>query len=350
MEQARALEPRSTLVLNNGLYWLRSVGRCAEVIEAAENAIRIDPNRLRRYTGVYNELAVCKTRLGHAETELALQAQADQLNPRSSYKSSRYRHMGVAALMLGRDHEAIAFFRRSMALFPENPANRLTYRMLAAAHARIGQIDEARRWLSALDRLWPFDTVRGVYPEELCSPVYVQQISDCQAGLRLAGMRDHADEDADFGVPADGSLRSEVAGRTPTEVTGRKNNPYTADLVRLLADTRPLVIDTVSNSWGRSIPGAVGLKFSGLGGSFADEAQDRLRRKMVELTGGDLDRPVVVVGWNSERFDGRNLALRLAAFGYTQVYWYRGGREAWEVAELPETELALHEEHFGVTA
>jgi hypothetical protein len=114
-------------------------------------------------------------------------------------------------------------------------------------------------------------------------------------------------------------------------------------LFRLLADTRPLVIDAVSNSWGRSIPGAVGLRFSGLGGSFADEAQDRLRRKMAELAAGDLSRPVVAVGWNSERFDGHNLALRLAALGYAQVYWYRGGREAWEVAGLPETELALQE-------
>jgi adenylate cyclase len=45
------------------------------------------------------------------------------------------------------------------------------------------------------------------------------------------------------------------------------------------------------------------------------------------------------VGWNSERFDGHNLALRLVAMGYTNVYWYRGGREMWEVNGLPETEL-----------
>ena len=32
-------------------------------------------------------------------------------------------------------------------------------------------------------------------------------------------------------------------------------------------------------------------------------------------------------------------ALRLVALGYTHVYWYRGGREAWEVAALPETNL-----------
>jgi adenylate cyclase len=45
------------------------------------------------------------------------------------------------------------------------------------------------------------------------------------------------------------------------------------------------------------------------------------------------------LGWNSERFDGRNLALRLVAMGYTNVYRYRGGREAWEVNGLPETGL-----------
>ena len=115
------------------------------MIETAEHAIRIDPNRMRTYTGVYNELAVCKTRAGHAEEELALQALAYQLNPRSPFTFSRYRHMGFAALMLGRDTEAIAFFQRSLTLNPRNTANRWTYRMLAAAYARSGQIDEATR-------------------------------------------------------------------------------------------------------------------------------------------------------------------------------------------------------------
>jgi hypothetical protein len=342
LEQARALEPRSAPVLNSAVYWLRSVGRCAEAIEAAEHAIRIDPNRMRTHTGVYNELAVCKTIVGHAEEELSLQALTDRLNPRSSFKFSRYRHMGFAALMLGRDQEAIAFFQRSLALNPQNWANRWTHRMLAAAYARTGQMDEAKRSLSEGDRLWPYYTIRGVYPEELSSPVYVQQIRNYQAALRLAGARDHADEDADFGVPSDGSLRSELQGRTPTEAPGVKTI-RTTELVTFLADAQPVLIDTVANSWGRSLPGAVGLRFSGLGGNFADEAQDRLRRKMAELTSGDLNRPVVAFGFNSEGFGGRNLALRLAALGYTRVHWYRGGREAWEVAELPETELVLQE-------
>jgi adenylate cyclase len=39
----------------------------------------------------------------------------------------------------------------------------------------------------------------------------------------------------------------------------------------------------------------------------------------------------------------RNLALRIAALGYTNVYWYRGGREAWEVAGLPEAQVDIQD-------
>jgi adenylate cyclase len=79
------------------------------------------------------------------------------------------------------------------------------------------------------------------------------------------------------------------------------------------------------------------------GWRFSDTAQDHLRAKMHALTTGSPDKPIVAVGWNSERFDGRNLALRLVALGFTNVYWYCGGREAWEVAGLPETELDVQD-------
>ena len=125
-------------------------------------------------------------------------------------------------------------------------------------------------------------------------------------------------------------LHGELAGLTPTDAPGAKTL-RTVDFVRLLAECPAIVIDTMTYFWGQSIPGAVGLKYAGLGGNFADAAQDRLGHKLRELTAGDFTKPIVAVGWNSERFDGRNLALRLAALGYTQVDWYRGGREAWEV-------------------
>lgn len=95
---------------------------------------------------------------------------------------------------------------------------------------------------------------------------------------------------------------------------------------RVLAEARPIVIDTMSYTWLCRSRGAVGLKFAGLCSNVTDAAQDSLRSKP-----------------RSERCDGRNLALRLAALGYTHVYWYRGRGDAWDVAGLPETTLDMLE-------
>jgi adenylate cyclase len=87
----------------------------------------------------------------------------------------------------------------------------------------------------------------------------------------------------------------------------------------------------------RSVPGAVGLDFSGdVHGTFTDRVQKRLERKLLELTDGDTAMPIVAMSFNAAHFDGYNLALRIHHVGYTDVYWYRGGREAWEVAGMPE--------------
>jgi TolB-like protein/DNA-binding winged helix-turn-helix (wHTH) protein/tetratricopeptide (TPR) repeat protein len=343
LTRARAMAPDSEIVLNTYVYWLRRMGRCPEAIEEAERALKTDPNRMRVMVGIYNELAVCKVFTGHAEEALALQQEADRLNPLSPWKFSRYSHMAEASLWLGRDQDAIRYFEMSFALNPElRGYTHWRYRQLAAAYALNGQMEEARRWLSKAERLWPYDTVRGRYPDDPSSAVFAAQVRRYQNGLRLAGLRDHADEAADFGVPADNALHKVIAGYTPKDTPGAKTI-RTAELPHFLAASRPIVIDTLSYTWGTSIPGAVGLKFAGLGGSFSDEVQARLRSKMHALTAGDLNRPLVAVGWNSERFDGRNLALRLVALGYTRVYWYRGGREAWEVAGLPETTLEVQD-------
>ena len=71
--------------------------------------------------------------------------------------------------------------------------------------------------------------------------------------------------------------------------------------------------------------------------------QDRLRRKMQALTGGDATRPIIVLGWNAEHWGSRNLALRLVALGYTRVHWYRGGKEVWEDAAMCKALIVLWE-------
>jgi adenylate cyclase len=341
--QAHEIAPDLPIVLNNYVAWLAQVGRHAEAMAICERTLEIHPNRARSLLNFYNILARCKSWLGQTKAAIALEEEANRLNPRHPWRFNRHRWIGWYSLLLGRDLDAISHLERSLALNPDEDGNtHWQYRRLAAANARLGKIAEARQYLARADRLWPYDTVRGRAPELLVSQVYIDQYRRFQDALRLAGLRDHADEDADFNVPVDAALHGELAGRTPTEAPGTQTI-RTPDLVRFLADAQPIIIDTMMYTWGRSLPGAIGLKHAGLGDSFTDELQDLLRSKMHGLTAGNLHRPIVTVGWNSERFDGRNLALRLAALGYTQVHWYRGGREAWEVNGLPETNLDVQQ-------
>ena len=173
------------------------------------------------------------------------------------------------------------------------------------------------------------------------SPIFAVQIARVREGMRLAGIRDHADEDADFGVASDRALHiDDYQAWTPTTAPGARII-RTPDLVQFLPQRKPLVLDV--NRRGKSIPGAIALPGAGIGGSTFDSFQARLDRKMQELTHGDRSIPVVTLAWNADRFSSRNLALRLVALGYTNVIWYRGGREAWEVANLPETEVVAQE-------
>src|SRR4029077_5248402 len=137
-----------------------------------------------------------------------LQDKAIQLNPRSPNLFNRYRQLGFISLLLGRDKDAIRFLERSLAINPDDDGFRQwIYRFLAAAYAQAGELAAAKRAVAEADRLWPYDTVRSHWPD-LSSPVYAEQVRRLQAGLRLAGERDHADEQADFGVPSDAAVHN----------------------------------------------------------------------------------------------------------------------------------------------
>ena len=143
-----------------------------------------------------------------------------------------------------------------------------------------------------------------------------------------------------FWPASDSVLHANYEAPTPTTVPGARTI-RTADLADLLEQRKPLVIDTVN--WGRSIPGAVGLWGAGSRWQPVRRVQDRLARKCSNSPVANGCMPIVAIGFNAERYQGRNLALRLVALGYTNVYWYRGGREAWEVAGLPEAELVMQD-------
>ena len=338
LKRAQLLAPDDISVLWVRVYLLGIQDRCLEVLAAAQRAIEVNPLT----TGSRQWRGICLTRMGRPAEAVPEIEQAIRIAPRNPNMANRYRSMGYPMLFLGRYDEAVAWFERSLAANPGDAVGvrSAMYAAIAAAQALAGQIEAAHLSASEAIRLQPTITVRSYYPFYPTIPAAVAQLSRMLDGMRLAGIRDHADEDADFGVSSDSGLHTNYTAPTPTTVPGARTI-RTRDLAELNGHHKPLVLDTVS--WGRSIPGATGLSGAGIGGSTSDEHQGRLARKMRQLTGDDRTVPIVAVGFNSERYQGRNLALRLVALGYTNVYWYRGGREAWEVAGLPETELVVQD-------
>jgi TolB-like protein/cytochrome c-type biogenesis protein CcmH/NrfG len=340
---AEAISPNDQYVLFELANRHYAHGRYAECVTAFQRLVDVYPN----FADANFNMSWCLTYLGRTEEAVPRIEQALRLDPRSPFIDTIHWALGRALLFLGRDEESTRWIERALSE-TRTSNSRLVWicnLYLAAAYAQLGHFGEAHRALAVVNRNLPYATIRMVAaPNGPASSVYVGQIKRYQEGLRLAGLRDHAEEEPDFRVPADNNLRviGDSAGWTPTTVAGA-TTIYTTALKQLLADRRPIVIDTLLNSWGRSIPGAIGLERAGLGGGTSDRLQDRLRKKMQELTKGDLAASIVAVGFNSERFDGHHLAVRLVALGYTQVYWYRAGREAWEVAGLPETEVDVQD-------
>jgi adenylate cyclase len=341
---APAIAPADETVLARSAAWLETRGRYEETMAISRRIIETYPNN----TYGYALLARSKILCGEAEEAIPLLEKAIQFDPYNSHLFDRYWRLGFAHLLLRREREALAWFNRALAAMPDAPARRRAaeFRRIAAAHALIGEVAEARRALAEHDRLWPFRTLRRLGHENYRSPVYAEQFGHFRHGLQLAGLRDHADEYADFGVAGTDALSAPLHGFTPMTTPGARTIG-TAELDTFLEHHVPVVIDTMSHFWGQSLPGAIGLMEAGIGGSFTARAQDRLALKMTKLTGRDLTAPIVAVGFNSETFDGRNLALRLVALGYTNVSWYRGGREAWQVAGLPEAELVPQDWYFS---
>ena len=337
--RALQLRPNYPYVLTTHLQLLFMQNRCRELIPTARRTMSLYPHVNTAPTF----LGICLLLDGQAAEAIPSFEQVLRTNPRHPGTYLRYRFVGFANLFLGRYDEAILSFNRSMGAKPDETARSCgeTLAGLAAAQALAGQDAEARTSAAEATRVWPTITARGYYPYKIGSPIHAEQVERMRRGLWLAGIRDHANENADFGIASDNVLHSEYEAPTPTSLAGAKTIG-TADLTALIQLRKPLILD-VTYPWGSSISGAVGLWGGGVAGSTSDAFQERMGRVMQLLSRGDKAMPIVTVSWNSERYQGRNLSLRLVALGYSEVYWYRGGREAWAAAGLPQSEIAMQE-------
>ena len=328
--RAQSIAPADPLVLTNTASLLEYQGQYEAAMAINQRLIDTYPHHANGYA----RLARCKIFCGEAPEAIPLLEKAIQLNPQQPDLYDRTWRLGFAHLLSGNDAEALVWFRRSLGACPDAPEEMRgrRYRLLSSAYALLGEVKRAADLLRDFPAASSLVTLRCLGYENYRSAAYAEQYERYRDGLRLAGLRDHADEHADFGIDADEELHP-PSGPTPLTAPGAETIGTDA-LVDLLARETPVVLDTLGHFWGRSLPHAIGLPNSGTGGRFTDSLQGRLGQTLRHLTAGNVSAPIVAVGFNAERFDGRNLALRLVALGYTNVHWYRGGREAWEIAGL----------------
>jgi len=144
----------------------------------------------------------------------------------------------------------------------------------------------------------------------------------------------YADENYDFHVPPQSTLKSVVGDPTPLTVPGA-TTVSTVQLVEAMQNrTRMILIDALKDAHTTTIRTAIPLPYAGSYGTFNDETQARLSKVLGQLTQNHPEMPLVFFCEGIRCWESYNAVLRARAAGYLNVFWYRGGLTAWRAANL----------------
>ena len=150
--------------------------------------------------------------------------------------------------------------------------------------------------------------------------------------VALAQDAGFSEELKDYVVSATKYPRSRNAGygnATPTEIPGAKV-VTTKELMSMLdSENKPAVVAAYAAQ--KTVDG--GMVMNGAGEErLLGLDKDKFAKALAGLTGGDKARPVVFYCHGSKCWLSYNATLHAVELGYTNVYWYRGGRDAWKEA------------------
>lgn len=142
-----------------------------------------------------------------------------------------------------------------------------------------------------------------------------------------------AEELKDFGVAPTKYPRTKSAGfgmPTPMEIPGAKV-VTTKDLIEMLAgDAKPVVVAAYRAE--KTVAG--GIVMDGAGDDrLLGLDKEKFEKTLASLTAGDKSKPVVFYCHGSKCWLSYNATLHAIESGYSNVYWYRGGRDAWKAAD-----------------
>ena len=153
----------------------------------------------------------------------------------------------------------------------------------------------------------------------------------------------YANEARDDGVAPQRTIHARnISGSTPLSVPGART-AVTRDVAGALAGPHPPILIDVANSWGghQTLPGAIWMRGAGDDAGAKNAALDRLFGALLASVAPDRDQTLVIFCDSTLCWQSYNAALRAAADGYVNVYWYRGGVAAWRAAGLPTVSSVL---------
>ena len=184
--------------------------------------------------------------------------------------------------------------------------------------------------------------------DKLVLDTYATSASEAEtalAELKSPARQVYADEDKDTGVaPIAGLKTGKLHEPTPSGA------PFaevvtTARLVELLkAPQRPVVLDVLTpgdNYRKELIPSAAWVSGAGFADDKDNERIDDFFAKFMSDVAPGKDTPIVAYCLDWQCWLSYNALERLSRMGYSRLYWYRGGIEAWQRAGLPTIEAPL---------
>jgi len=136
----------------------------------------------------------------------------------------------------------------------------------------------------------------------------------------------------DFGVPAPAQLYSgNFHAPTPTSIPGGRVITTTQLKSMVMqgqyGQSNTLIFDVLDGY--QVLPGAIPASQGAAPGNFNDNTQQRMGYFLNQVTGGNKNVNMVYYCQNINCWMSYNAALRAINLGYRNVYWYRGGIDAW---------------------
>src|SRR5690606_17146359 len=122
-------------------------------------------------------------------------------------------------------------------------------------------------------------------------------------------------------------------GPTPTSLPGAQVVTTMQLAQAMQAGTQMVLIDVLGGDY--TLPGAFKAPALASPGNFGDAIQQQAAQWLRQITQGNPTVPIVVYCSDPQCWLSYNGALRTVAAGHTNVYWYRGGVQAWQMAGLP---------------